>query len=145
MSRATTHVRATPRYPRAMSFSPRARFVACLLVAVLAGGVATWHVAPLGPWLDIDVLHRFHDDAQDVYEVRVVPRGGEVIDEVKVEVLRGSARIVPPGSTQQLAPDTRFQTRVSVLAATPVPAAVRVTQIGRIQRTYDVEIAEVAR
>ena len=119
--------------------------VACLLVAALAGAVATSRVATLGPWLEIDVLRRFHDDAQDVYEVRVVPRGGEVIDEVKVEVLRGSARIVPPGSTQDLAPDTRFQTRVSVYAATPVPAAVRVTQIGRIERTYDVEIEDVAR
>ncbi len=90
-------------------------------------------------------MHRLHDEAQDVYEVRVSPRGGETIDEVVVEVLRGAARVAPPGRTLELSPDARYRARVSVSADTPVPAAVRVTQKGRVDRTYDVEIAENAR
>jgi len=128
-----------------MPFPPRVRLALCAAVALAAGGVAAARVAPIAPHLEIEVVHRLHDEAQDVYEVWMTPRGGEVIDEVGVEVLRGAARVVPPAGTRDLAPDARFRVRVSVFAESPVPAAVRVTQRARVDRTYDVEVVEAER
>jgi len=113
--------------------------------ALLAGAAAAVHVAPLGPRLEIDVLRWAHTDSQDVYDLTISSRGGEVIDSVRVEVLRGTARVSPPGHTADLGPDTRYRARVSVASTTPVPAAVRVTMKGPVTASYDIELAKVAR
>jgi hypothetical protein len=101
-------------------------------------------VLPLGPWLEIQVIHRFELETQDVYDMKIVPHGGEVIDRVAVEVLRGTARVSPPQETRELAPGTQFHARVNVAGDTPVPPAVRVLQEGRVDRSYDIELREEA-
>ena len=44
-----------------MSIPTRVRLAACLVLALAAGGVAVARVLPLGPWLEIQVIHRFEE------------------------------------------------------------------------------------
>jgi len=125
-----------------VSVSRPVRLAACAALAVSAGVVAWIRVAPLGPTLDIRVTRSFATESQDVYDLRIVARGGEVIDEVRVELLRGSVRVAPPGYTRHLGPGIRYLARVTVADNTPVAPAVRVIQKGRINRTYDVELGQ---
>lgn len=112
------------------------------MVALAAGAVASLRVAPLGPLLEISVIRAFPRGDQNVFDLRISSRGGEVIEEVRIEPLRGALRVAPPGFTRDLVPGVRYRARVNVSTATEVPAAVRVLQKGRVDRTYDIELAE---
>ena len=115
-----------------------------MALALIAGLVAAVQVAPLGPTLKIKVIHVFDMDSQDVYDLRITAHGGEVIDEVLVEVLRGVARVAPPGRTAGLAPGIHYRARINVAHGGDVPPAVRVIQKGRLDKTYDIELSEFA-
>ncbi len=130
-----------------MQISPRLRLAACAAFAVGMGVLAAVRVAPLSPTLEIKVRHvrAFRSESQSVYDLSIIARGGETIDEVRIELLRGAARIAPPGFTRNLAPGVRFIARVNVGGDTAVPPAVRITQKGRIDRTYDIELVEASR
>ena len=128
-----------------MALSTRVRLVACLLGALAAGAVAAVRVAPLEPHLEFRVVQWLDDSAQDVFEVWMTPRGGERFEEVRVEPLRGATYVGRPSSTHDLDPDTRFRVRVVVSPPGDGIPAIRVTQTGRVSRTYDVDLVEAPR
>jgi hypothetical protein len=119
--------------------------VVCVALALLAGLIAAIEVAPLGPTLKIKVIHVFDMDSQDVFDLRITSHGGEVIDEVLVEVLRGVVRVAPPGRTVGLAPGIHYRARVNVAHGGDVAPAVRVIQKGRVEKTYDIQLGELTK
>ncbi len=118
------------------------RLVACCVVGVAAAAVAAVRARDLGPRLDIRVARVFRRPEQSMYEVRATCRGGETLAALRASVLRGAARVSPPDHTENLAPGATWTIRVPVSGETPVPAAVRIVQSGRVERVYDVVLEE---
>ena len=127
-----------------MAVSARSRLLVCAVLAVACAVLAGARVAPLGPALAIEVLPRQSRESFDLYLVSVTATGGETIERVVLEPLRGSVRVHPPGRTADLGPGVTYRAFVSVASDSPVPPAVRVLQSGRVSRHYDVELAPAA-
>ncbi len=120
----------------------RARLAVALVLALLAAGAAYARARPLEPHLEITVRRELHQEDRSIYAIRIELRGGEPADLLAIEVLRGPVGIVGPGRVERPAPGTQFNVQVTVIGETTVPAAVRIVQTGRVDRTYEVDLEE---
>jgi len=125
-----------------MQLSRRARLVAAVVLMAAATVAAYVRALPLEPHLEISVKRMRKSETFALYDLRIRSRGGEVLDDLHIEVLRGPVGLVPPRSVQGLAPGSTFATKVTASGVTDVPPAIRVVQQGRVSRTYDVDLEE---
>jgi len=123
-----------------MSRTSAVRVVAAI-VAGLAGGFAAWRgLAPIEPFLETSARLDVRMEGYENWTVVVRVRGGETIDEVRVEPKSGPVRVVSPARRLPAGVTTNFH--VQVEGGHVAGAAVRVVQSGRVARAYDVPLEE---
>jgi len=120
----------------------RPRLALALALTVLASGAAYWRARALEPHLDIIVRRELKEGDRSIYEILIEVRGGEPLERVAVEVLRGPVGIAGTGEVRAPPPGTTFKAIVTVSGVGTVPAAIRIVQTGRIDRFYDVDLEE---
>lgn len=118
----------------------RVAWGSAILAALAAGGAAGVGVAPIEPSLEIDVSQLGSTADRQMFDVRALPRGGETIATVRLEVVSGDVRC--RGRTQFLGllPTVAARFELRVPRDDPRPAVVRIHQGGRVTRTYDVTL-----
>ena len=117
------------------------RAVAALVVGLAAGAAAWRGLAPVEPFLEVTVRLESRLEAYEIWKVVVKVRGGESIDEIRVEPASGPAHVItPPRAGLASGLGTAF--RVQLDAVRAPGAVVRVVQTGRVSRTYDARLEE---
>jgi hypothetical protein len=128
-----------------MSFPVRARWAAAAVLAVAAGAAAASRIAPIEPSLDVVVRREMRGESYDLWDVFVTAHGGEVIDEVAVEVVSGPAHLVGGAGADRI-PNLKSgwmrPFRVQLDNGGAARAELRVLQKGRVSRTYPVHVGD---
>jgi hypothetical protein len=120
----------------------RAVRIAAVAVVGLAAGAAAWRgLEPIGPSLEVATRLEMRMDAYEIWNVVVKVRGGERIDEVRVEPASGPTRVVTaPVHGLRSGLTTTF--RVQVDGNRAPDASVRVVQTGRVSNAYLAPLVE---
>ena len=98
--------------------------------------------APIDPFLDVTAVRQIHTENYDVWGITVTSRGGETIDEIRVEIVSGPLHFVGPSSFEGLKAGWSTGIRVQVDDPVTSKGAVRVVQSGRVERTYDLVLED---
>src|SRR5215813_2993370 len=112
----------------------RAVRVAAVIVVGLTAGAAAWRgLEPIEPYLEVTTHLELRMDAYEIWQVGVKVRGGERIDEIRVEPTSGPVRVI---NAARRGLDSGVSTKFGVeVRGNRVPgAAVRVVQTGRVPR-----------
>ncbi len=124
-----------------MAFPRAARVAVVAVVGLAAGGAAWGRLAPVGPFLEVTTKRDARLDAYELWDVDVKVRGGQRLDEVRVDVVSGPAEVVtPPKSGLDSGVTAAF--RVRLVGAESPTAVVRVTPRGCVTGTVDVRLGE---
>jgi hypothetical protein len=120
----------------------RAVRVAAVIVVGLAAGAAAWRgMEPIEPSLEVTTRLEMRTDAYEIWQVGVKVRGGERMDEIRVEPTSGPVRVVT-ASRSRLDSGVSTVFRVQVDGNHVSGAAVRVMQTGRVPRSYEAPLVE---
>lgn len=119
---------------------PLIRLAVAAAAGLAAGALAFSRVGEIEPYLEVSVRREAHTEAYDVWDLSILARGGETIDEVLVESLSPGLHVVGPGRMNDLHSGWQTVMRLQLDDGTKVPATIRVTQTARVSRTYDVAV-----
>ncbi len=113
------------------------------ILGAAAGGALWTRAAEIEPHLDLKVIRTQHSENYDVWTVTIQARGGEPIDEVRIEPVAGPVSIVSKQPYIRPLPagwSTYF--RVQVEAPGTPQGVVRIIQTARVSRTYEVPLVD---
>jgi hypothetical protein len=100
------------------------------------------YVAPVEPWLDIRVANSGLYAGYELWYVTIAARGGERIDEIRLERASGPVTLAP-GSDVVRGLDSGWSSVFKVqVDERGVKSAIRVVQTARVSRTYLVDLEE---
>lgn len=115
------------------------RYAAAAVLGVAAGAAAWVRVGEIKPYLDVVSRRWIHTENYDLWDVLVTARGGETIDEVRIETLSPRLHLVGPGTYQGLRSGWTKTFRLQFDdPKDATPAFVRVWQHGPVENTKDV-------
>lgn len=119
---------------------PLLRLAVAAVAGLAAAALAFTRVGEIEPYLEVTVQRESHSEAYDVWDLMILARGGETIDEVLVESQSPGLHVVGPGRMNDLHSGWQTVMRLQLDEGAKVPATVRVTQRARVERTYDVAV-----
>lgn len=123
-----------------MTPSRSIRLVAALVLGAAAAVAAWLAAAPIEPHLDIQVRRENKTRNYELWGIGVTVRGGEPVDEVRIERVSGPLTFVTQPSIQRMKAGWSAAFRMQLDGEAPGVADVRVVQTGRVPRTYDVKV-----
>jgi hypothetical protein len=123
---------------------PRAARLAVAVALGIGAAAALWfRAAPIEPYLDLKPVRQAHTSRWDIWGISVTARGGETIDEVRVEQVAGAIHMIGPAVFRGLKAGWSTGFRLQLDDAATAPGAVRVVQVGRVTRTYDLPLDDL--
>jgi hypothetical protein len=128
-----------------MDRSKAVRLAVSCVLALAAGGAAWLRVAPIEPFLDVVLEPSLVNDAQAVFSIIVTARGGETIDEIRIEPVSGPVHVIGEASFKgkdATGLPAGGSTGFGVELDDPRTSrgVVRVVQKGRVERTYELTL-----
>lgn len=126
---------------------PRSRRgrLASVAAGVVVGAVVAVRSAGFGPELRFDVRESAMPGGAALYFVGVEVRGGETLDRIAAEGASPGVTVQRPDGFGPVPPDLGMRFVVTAEPGAPRPSRIRVTQQGRVPRTYDVPLIEATR
>lgn len=126
-----------------MAPSRAVRVVVALALGAGAGAALWSRAAPIEPFLDLKARRQAHTPRYDIWGVSVTARGGEAIDEVRVEPVRGAISMIGPDAFRGLKAGWSTGFRLQLDEPGDEPAVVRVIQSGRVTRSYELALDDM--
>lgn len=123
---------------------PRSLRLAAAAALGIGAGAALWfRAAPIEPFLDLKPVRQAHTPNYDIWGISVTARGGETIDEIRVEPTAGTIHMVGPAVFRGLKAGWSTGFRLQLDDASASPGAVRIVQVGRVTRSYELPLDDV--
>jgi hypothetical protein len=125
-----------------MNASRTVRVVCAALVGVCAGAWTWARAGAIEPSLDIKVVREVRTEMFDVWDVNITVRGGEPIDEIRLEAASGPVHVITAQGIQGLKSGYKTTFRMQLDDGRTQKGVVRLVQTARVSRTYEVPLEE---
>ena len=125
-----------------MSLSRNLRLAAAAVLGLGAGAALWTRAGAIEPHLDLKLRRDMRSENFDVWTITITARGGETIDEIAIEPLSGPVHFVGPRVYSPLKSGWSYAFRAQVDDPGVGKGVVRITQAGRVARTYDVALED---